>query len=400
MSDPAAAAAALGIPEELTSRSATARAAASGTSTDEVLAAWAGGGSVAAAAPPPPAADVSPEPQAEPEAPAPGPAPTAPAPAAPAPEPQPAPELAPVAVMVETAEPVEAAPLGDRIRTAGRVGAGLGFVTAVLVALFSSSWLLPRSGASEVEGGFDTVLEVISGWVITGSALIGIAVGLAVAATTRVVAGLASPGMRLVSSSFVSGLIGATAGGLFGAAIGALVVGSGAASDLDPAIQVVPVFPALLSLLFGWTAGGWAIAALVQSLGVPAGVDELESEETGVVKRRLTNAFGIPALAAVTLLLVIVPMAFIFIQFPSFAPLIAGIISIGILGFASLAASRPGMRITTGEFIAAVAGVGVVVLILVSVLLVQGGGHGEEEGEDHGVEETGEPEAGVLVHLT
>jgi hypothetical protein len=58
------------------------------------------------------------------------------------------------------------------------------------------------------------------------------------------------------------------------------------------------------------------------------------------------------------------------------------------------------MRITTGEFIAAAAGIGVVVLILVSVLLVQGGGHGEEEGEDHNVEETGEPEAGVLVHLT
>jgi MFS family permease len=336
---------------------------------------------------------VSVEPQPEPEA------PVEAAPAAPAPEPQPVPELAPVAVMVETAEPIEAAPLGDRVRTAGRVGAGLGAVAAILVALFSSSWLLPRSGASEVEGGFDTVLDVISGWVITGSALIGIAVGLAVAATTRVVAGLASPGMRLVSSSFVSGAVGAVAGGLFGAAIGALVVGSGAASGLDPTIQVVPVLPALLWLVFGWTAAGWAIAALVQSLGVPAGVDDLESEETGVVKRRLTNAFGIPALAALTLLLFILPMAYIFIQFPSFAPLLAGIISIGILGFASLAASRPGMRITTGEFLAAAAGIGVVLLILVSVLLVQGVGHGEEEDEDHSVEEVGEPEAGVLVRL-
>ncbi|MDH3249156.1 MAG: hypothetical protein OEQ47_09350 [Acidimicrobiia bacterium] len=388
MSDLAAAAAALGIPEELASRSASARATANGTSTDDVLAAWAGGGSVAAAAPPPPGAEAAPAPQPEPDTPA------ASAPPPPAPAPQPEPEPAPVAVMVEVAAPIESVPLGDRIRTAGRVGAGLGLVTAVLVALFSSSWLLPRSGASEVEGGFDTVLEVISGWVIAGSALIGIAVGVAVAATTRVVAGLASPGMRLVSSSVVTGVIGAVAGGVIGAAIGALVVGSGAASGLDPAIQVVPVLPALLWLVAGWTAGGWAIAALVQSLGVPAGVDDLESEETGVVKRRLTSAFGIPALAAVALLLFIVPLAFIFIQFPSFAPLLAAIVAIGILGFASLAASRPGMRISAGEFLAAVAGVGVVLLILVSVLLVQGGGHHEEGGE-----EAGEAETAVLIRL-
>ena len=396
MSDLAAAAAALGIPEELASRSASARAAANGTSTDDVLTAWAGGGSVAAAAPPPPAAE-SPEPQPEPEVPA-QPAPVETAPTS-APEPQPEIAPSPVAVMVQVAEPVEAASLGDRIRTAGRVGAGLGLVTAILVALFASSWLLPRSGASEVEGGFDTILEVISGWVISGSALIGIAVGLAVAATTRVVAGLASPGMRLVSSSVVTGVVGAIAGALVGAVIGALVVGSGAPSDLDPTIQVVPVFPALLWAMFGWVAGGWAIAALVQSLGVPAGVDDLESEETGEVKRRLASAFGIPALAALALLVFIVPMAFIFIQFPSFAPLLAGIISVGILGFASLAASRPGMRITTGEFLAAAAGIGVVLLILVSVLLVQGGGHGEEEGEEAGVEEVEEAEAGVLVSV-
>jgi hypothetical protein len=203
----------------------------------------------------------------------------------------------------------------------------------------------------------------------------------------------------MVSSSAISGLVGAVAGGVIGAAIGALVVGSGAVSDLDPAIQVVPVFPALLWLLVGWVAGGWAIAALVQSLGVPAGVDDLESEETGVVKRRLVDAFGIPALAAVALLLFIVPLAVIFIQFPSFAPLLAGIVSVGILGFASLAASRPGMRITTGEFLAAAAGIGVVLLILVSVLLVQGGGHGDEEGEESSVEEVEEAEAGLLLGL-
>ena len=396
MSDLAAAAAALGIPEELASRSASARAAANDTSADEVLSAWAGGGSVVAAAPATsPESASAPEPE-EPSQPEPEPEPQVPA--APAPQAQPDIELAPVAVMVDLPDPVEAAPLKDRVRFAGRAGAGIGLVAALLVALFSSSWMLPRSGAAEVDGGFDTVVEVISGWVIVGSALMGIAVGLAIAATTRVLTGLASPGMRLSSSATVSGLIGAIAGGIFGALIGAIIVGTGTASDLDPAIQVVPVFSSLLWLAAGWAAGGWATASLVQAIGVPVGVDDLESEESGVVRRRLVSAFGIPAAAALALGLIVIPLALIFIEFPSFAPLLAAIVSVGILGFAGLSASRPGMRISTGEFIAAAAGVGVVLLILVSVLLVQGAGHGEEEHSEGGTEEVGdEPEAGAIV---
>lgn len=67
MSDVAAAAAALGLPEPLVERSAAARAAETGQSVDEILAAWAGGEAPAAPAPDstPPAAS---EEQAEPEA--------------------------------------------------------------------------------------------------------------------------------------------------------------------------------------------------------------------------------------------------------------------------------------------------------------------------------------------
>ena len=49
MSDLAAAAAALGVPESLVQRSAEARAKASGASVEEILAAWAGGGTAPAA---------------------------------------------------------------------------------------------------------------------------------------------------------------------------------------------------------------------------------------------------------------------------------------------------------------------------------------------------------------
>ncbi len=62
----AAAAQALGAPEELVARSAQARAHAQGVSVDEVLAAWAGGAGVPAAAAAPPAAAAPVEPPSEP----------------------------------------------------------------------------------------------------------------------------------------------------------------------------------------------------------------------------------------------------------------------------------------------------------------------------------------------
>jgi mono/diheme cytochrome c family protein len=73
MSDLAAAAAALGVPEAIVRRSAEARAKATGASVDEVLAAWAGGGEVPeakspAAPPPESASQEAEEGRTEPEA--------------------------------------------------------------------------------------------------------------------------------------------------------------------------------------------------------------------------------------------------------------------------------------------------------------------------------------------
>ncbi len=65
----AAAAAALGMPEDLTRRSAEARAAESGSSVDEILSAWAGGGALtttsSAAPEQPPSVEASTEPPAQ-----------------------------------------------------------------------------------------------------------------------------------------------------------------------------------------------------------------------------------------------------------------------------------------------------------------------------------------------
>lgn len=101
MSDIAAAAAAMNIPESLVERSAAAKAAATGSSTEEVIAAWAGGAPAPAATPPPAPAEPEPTPASAPE---PAPAPVTPAPAEPVAAPAPAasaPAAVPVAVSAE-----------------------------------------------------------------------------------------------------------------------------------------------------------------------------------------------------------------------------------------------------------------------------------------------------------
>ena len=404
MSDVSAAAAALGVPESLVERSAKARAAASGTSEDQVLAAWAGGGTVESSASAP-APEQPEEPRPEPEEPHAEPEPEAPVADTPAQaRPEAVPQPAAVAVAAPPAEePVDASPLSERVGVSGKIGAVVGLVAALVVILFSSQWLLPRAAVTGEEGSFQTVVEVTGSWVIIGSALIGVAVGLALAGISRSVTGMLDRGMRLVSSSTATALVGVATGAVGGAALGAIVVGAGSASELAPELTVVPVLAGLMWTVFGWVAVGWATGALVQAVGVPQGLDELEIEESGPVKRRLASAFGIPLAAFVAILFVVLPLAFIFVQFPSFAPVLAIFVSGGILAFAGLSASRPGMRITTGEFLVDGAGVGVILLILVSVLLVQGGGgHGEEEHGD--TEETSSEvsdgaEAGVVLVL-
>ena len=143
MSDLAAAAAALGIPESLVQRSAEARAKASGSSVDEILAAWAGGGpapagpSAATAAVSEPAAPPAPSPEAAP-----------PAPPAEVPEVEaPAPAAAVVVVAPQPSEvnPKEALryPAVVTVPTSGLVERTVGAIPRWLAAAF---FVLPLFG--------------------------------------------------------------------------------------------------------------------------------------------------------------------------------------------------------------------------------------------------------------
>lgn len=103
MSDISAAAAALSIPEDLVTRSASARAAADGTSTDEIISAWASGGSAPATTP---ASDEEPPPVDEEVASSAAPVETT--------EPAPGPETAPAPSQPESVQP-RAATIGPAV---------------------------------------------------------------------------------------------------------------------------------------------------------------------------------------------------------------------------------------------------------------------------------------------
>ena len=194
-------------------------------------------------------------------------------------------------------------------------------------------------------------------------------------------------GMRLVSSHSSSIVLGAVLGFLVGALLGAILLGSGTPNDLLEGFTTIPVFASVVWTTLGWAAGGWLIGGLVQAFGVPDGVEGDEAEESAPVQRRLSTAFGLPAVAAVAILALVLPVAWVFISFPGWAPLTGSFIAGSILGFAGLSASRPGMKVTAGEFLVAAAGIGAVVIIIASVLAIQGGGHGDDDGhsESHAV---------------
>ena len=371
-----AAASTMNVPETLVQRSAEARAKATGASVEDVLAAWAGGAAAPAAAAP---AEPAPTPEAAPE-PSPEPEPTAEGEAAPASAPAPAaaaPAPGLVAVMeLPEEEPVEPVALRERSRVGGRVGMGFGFLAAVFVMLFSAQWLLARSGATETEAGeISFIFSIVPGTFILGSALLGAAVGIAGAGFVRALTGWRAAGMRLVSSHASSLLVGAVAGLVTGVVVGAIVAGSGSADPADETLTLVPMLPALLWTLFGWIGGGWLIGALVHAFGIPDGLATEEVTEGTVVRGRLGAAFSFPVVTVLAILVLVLPAAWVFIQFPAWAPLIAIFIAGGILAFAGLSAARPGMRISAGEFLVAASGIGVVLIIVVAVLTTQGAGH-------------------------
>jgi MFS family permease len=354
-----------GVPAELVRRSAEARAQAQGGSMEEVLQAWSGGAEMAATPAPAPApapveAAVTPEPEAVVASATPEPVEVAPAPAT---------VTTPVQVL-EPADDIEPASLGDRVRLAAAVGAAIGLVLGVVLALGSSPLLMNRATVMGAEEPFITGVEVTLTALIIVTALASAVFGALIAIASRLVPGWFHPEMTLRGSVAGTVLFGALVGAVLGAIAAPLT--SGLAGETIETGVILSVRGTFLALLIGGAILGAIVAAVIQLIGEPVFLSAEVEEETAVVRHRLAGSVLIPLAGLGAIALLVLPFALLLLEFHSAAPALAIVASAGILMFAFLAAYRPGLKVNRGEFILAAAGIGIVLLFIVLAFLYWG----------------------------
>lgn len=374
-----AAADALGTPAELVQRSAAARAEASGSSIDEILASWAGGAPLTSSAPEEPSTSTETihEPPAEvdtEEAPTPG--------AVAVIDEPPTPRIPEERAFEEPQERLEPVAFGDRLRAALRIGAWTGGILGLVGFMIAAgSWAQDAAVLPDI----GPIAQVESNGILIGAALISIVFGAVVAGLSRAAIAWTNPSMQLIGSKSSTAWIGAALGLALGLVGGAILSGLGTAVEGSDTLIQLPILQTLGVMLIGGAVLGATTAALPQVFGTPVALAEGDEEEVAVMKKRLGNAVGIPVVGALLLVLLVLPFAYILIESShvasGWAAAIAILVASGILGFAALAGTKPEMRISLGDLLVAVAGIGTVLLIIVAVLLFNSDG-GEETSQE------------------
>jgi plastocyanin len=366
---------ALNAPEAIVQRSAAARAQASGTTVDEVLIAWAGGGSVAPAPDTDTAASApEPEPAASPEQAA----PSAPEATPPAPSVPPLPALVPepgrIAAIIED-EDLEAAPVSDRLRWAAGVGGLAGAALGIVAAVAVTPLVVDRVTLVGEPGAFRPAIEVTALPVVVVGAVVSLLFGALVGVAVRTVPAWFRPELRIEGRPGMAALVGGVTGLLVGVVGAALLLNlAGQPSEADETVIQIGVRSGLLLVLFGGAVLGMITAAVVQVLAVPVGLDAASADESSAVRRRLSTGVGVPLAAFTVLALVVVSLGSLFLAYHVAAPLLAIVVAGGILAFAGLTASRPNIRLSLGELLAAAAGILSVLVLIVVVAGALGGG--------------------------
>lgn len=374
-----AAAAALGTPPELVLRSATARADQSGASIDDILAAWSGGA-------PAPAAVSTVEPETAPTEATPELEVGEPTAAAAVMETPPTPAPAETVIEAAPEEPLEPVSIGERVRTAARVGAWTGAASGLAAFLMASAFWAPSAQVLEDTG---PVVNVESFNVLTGVAIVSIAFGAIAASFSRAAAAWRNPAMQLQDSKSSTAWIGAGLGLALGILAGALLLSVGASIEgAEGNVVQLPVLSTFAVMLIGGAVLGAATAATPQMFGTPVALNEEDRDQIETVKDRLGAAVVIPLAATLLLAALVVPFGYLLIQSNHMSGNGAGIVAIltsaGILGFAAMSGSKPNMRITFGDMMWAFLAIAVVLVIVVSVMFyVDSNDPGEHDAGGH-----------------
>jgi hypothetical protein len=276
------------------------------------------------------------------------------------------------------------------MRVGAWTGAGLGLIGFVVAA----NWWAPSATVTG-EGPFTPVIHVDSNGVILGSALISVVFGAVIASMSRAAAAWANPGMQLSNSPASTAWIGALIGLLLGVVAGAaLSSGFGTPVEGLEGVVQLPVLSTIGVMAIGGAFLGGLTAAVTQALGVPVAVPEGAGHEIESVRRRLGAAFGIPLTGLLLLLVLVLPFAWALIEsnhLTSGGAAVVGILTAaGILGFASLAGTKPNIRLTFGEVMVALIGIGTLLVFILAVLFARSP---DQEAEAPAAE----PEAAVVL---
>ncbi|MFQ5967423.1 MAG: hypothetical protein ACE5MI_07415 [Acidimicrobiia bacterium] len=383
----AAAAENLGAPEEIVMRSAQARSSADGVSVDDVLQAWAGGAVATATVEAPPAAPA--------EAPAPEPAPPVEEPvaepveaAAPAAVTEPSPPVV-IEVLEEPEEPVEVPALSERIKSPAALGAVVGLVLGLLGLLLASPWLIGAATATQDADPAPAFL-VSTTAVLSAVAAISIVFGGLTAVLARNLPTYSNPAAKLSTRAWAAFMMGAITGLILGAAAAAILLGGFGetteitVADATVARTMLQLLPTLGLILLGGAALGTLSAVTPHVIGMPAGLRGEEAETPAKIRRRMSVAYGGPLLILATIGVLVYSLSRVLLEWPQFAPAVASLVALSILGFAGLLRIRPGTRLRRGDVYAAFSGVIVIFIVIVAILATFVGTeeHGTSEGSD------------------
>ena len=139
----------------------------------------------------------------------------------------------------------------------------------------------------------------------------------------------------------------------------------------DPTTYLIPVFGSFWRIVLFGVVSQSLITLITMVLGVPKGLDIYEQEQADIVRKRITGSIVVPVGAILSGGAVAIFISQVFINFHDYAPLFALIISATVLLFASIMSSAPKIKITRNEVLIAGAGILTLIIIIASVAASQ-----------------------------
>jgi hypothetical protein len=139
----------------------------------------------------------------------------------------------------------------------------------------------------------------------------------------------------------------------------------------DSTLNYIPVFGALLRISIYSVIAQIFVTAIGQAFGIPKGLGEEERDEVIKIRNRINGSVILPLSAIFGSGAVAFLISRIFLNFHSYAPLLAIIISAAILLFAGLISSAPNIKVTKTEIWISLLGMLILIVVTSSIAYVQ-----------------------------